>query len=339
MEKSNTVKDIVEKLRGINNLRERLMQVEDFTEEIIEICRNLNVLGKLSEELKKIDELEVILSREESGEGGTIKEHVEELKEVVHLKGRLNKALNLMNELKKELPTSEKESTTIDELTKSRDELTKSKKELISELAKLESFQKELEKLEKLESYKEELEEESNEGNNEEDNRRDSIWEGVKKRFSRLISFHEKIEEEAKKVIEKDQPPKKYRKFSKWLRDYKDSQTIVIIFTILAGVDISHLELLGSKLRIKIPSIEYFDLHTRNIDVNFNAKLSHAAKHSLFLGDVTNIFIEDISTIFIQCFYLGQVVSFGYTPIYTITKSIIHLLNNLFHIYTYKRNP
>ncbi|CAG8571250.1 12116_t:CDS:10 [Rhizophagus irregularis] len=244
MEKSNTVKDIVEKLRGINNLRERLMQVEDFTEEIIEICRNLNVLGKLSKELKKIDELEVILSREESGEGGTIKEHVEELKEVVHLKGRLNKALNLMNELKKELPTSEKESTTIDELTKSRDELTKSKKELISELAKLER---------------------------------------VKKRFSRLISFHEKIEEEAKKVIEKDQPPKKYRKFSKWLRDYKDSQTIVIIFTILAGVDISHLELLGSKLRIKIPSIEYFDLHTRNIDVNFNAKLSHAAKHSLFL--------------------------------------------------------
>lgn len=40
-----------------------------------------------------------------------------------------------------------------------------------------------------------------------------------------------------------------------------------------------------------------------------------------------------------KCFYLGQVVSFGYTPIYTITKSIIHLLNNLFHIYTYKRNP
>ncbi|PKY38449.1 hypothetical protein RhiirA4_537308 [Rhizophagus irregularis] len=364
MKKSNTVKDIVEKLRGINNLIERLMQVEDFTEEIIEICRNLTVLGKLSEELKKIKELEeVINSRKESieaREGGTkftegigggsineldhIEKHAKRFKEVENLKSRLNKAVKLMNELKEELTTSEneleKDPTTIDpELTTSRNELTKSKEELISELEKLESFKKELEKLEKLESYKEESEEESNEEKNEEDDRRDSIWEGVKKRFSRLISFQEKIEKEAKKAIEKDQPPKKYRKFSKWLRDYKDSQTIVIIFTILAGVDISHLELLGSKLRIKIPSIKYFDLNTRNIDVNFNAKLSHAAKHSLFLGDVTNIFIEDISTIFIQCFYLGQVVSFGYTPIYTITKSIIHLLNNLFHIYTYKRNP
>ncbi|PKY25882.1 hypothetical protein RhiirB3_441001 [Rhizophagus irregularis] len=59
---------------------------------------------------------------------------------------------------------------------------------------------------------------------------------------------------------------------------------------------------------------------------------------NIYLLNVINIFIEDLSAIFIQCFYLSQVVSFGYTPIYTIAKSVIHLGTNSHHIYQYKRN-
>ncbi|CAB4433229.1 unnamed protein product [Rhizophagus irregularis] len=174
--------------------------------------------------------------------------------------------------------------------------------------------------------------------------KRNSVWGEVKRWSnifsSKFISFQKKYEKKAIKVIEGDQPAeKKYRKISKWLRDYKDNQIIVIIFTILAGVDISHLELLGSNLRIKIRSFSFRSLKTQNIDVNFNAELSHAAKQSLFWGDITNIFIEDISAIIIQCFYLTKVVSFGYTPIYTISKSLIHLINNIYLIYKYRCNP
>uniref|UniRef100_U9TMU4 Uncharacterized protein n=1 Tax=Rhizophagus irregularis (strain DAOM 181602 / DAOM 197198 / MUCL 43194) TaxID=747089 RepID=U9TMU4_RHIID len=221
---------------------------------------------------------------------------IKELKEVKELNEQLNKAVDLIvNESKEEPPMSE------NELTTSENEPTTSKNKFMSELKKLESFKKELEELEKLESFKKKLEELKE--NNEESNGKDSIRIKIKKLFSRL---QEKFEEIIK-AIEKKRPPKKYRKLSKWLRDYKDNQTIVIIFTILAGVDISHLELLGSQLQI--PNINYFGLEIRNI--NFNAELSQAAENSLFWGDVTNIFIEDVSTIFIQCFYLSQVVSFG----------------------------
>ncbi|PKC02713.1 hypothetical protein RhiirA5_424845 [Rhizophagus irregularis] len=248
---------------------------------------------------------------------------IKELKKVKELNEQLNKAVDLIvNESKEEPPMSE------NELTTSENEPTTSKNEFMSELKKLKSFKKELEELKKLESFKKKLEELKE--NNEESNGKDSIWIKIKKLFSRL---QEKFEEIIK-AIEKKRPPKKYRKLSKWLRDYKDNQTIVIIFTILAGVDISHLELLGSQLQI--PNINYFGLEIRNI--NFNAELSQAAENSLFWGDVTNIFIEDVSTIFIQCFYLSQVVSFGYTPIYTISKSIIHLINNVYHIHQYNKS-
>ncbi|CAB4437910.1 unnamed protein product [Rhizophagus irregularis] len=371
------VSDLTEKLKDVNkilienqvNVKAKLVtidhikdltQVEGFIEKLVDVNGHLDELRKLlARELKEIivDEKESKVDNEKDSKvnKGIDKNFanelhdliIEELNEVKELKEQLNIAVEKLPTSEKEPTTSENELMTSEnelitsenelitsekESMTSENELTTSEKELISELKKLESFKKELEKLEKLESFKEELEE-LKEENNEENNRRDSTWEGVKKRFSRL---QEKIGGEVIKAIEKDQPPKKYRKFSKWLRDYKDSQTIVIIFTILAGVDISHLELLGSQLQVKILSINYFGLEIRKI--NFNAELSHAAENTLFWGDVTNIFIEDISAIFIQCFYLSQVVSFGYTPIYTISKSIIHLSNNFYHIHKYKRN-
>ncbi|CAB5216324.1 unnamed protein product [Rhizophagus irregularis] len=353
---TNNVKDILKKLRGINDLIEKLMQVEDFTEDLIEVCINLNELDKL---LNGINELKEVVVHEESrgvnmeesneinreepkevtkftDELNKIRKLMEGLNEIEKLKGQLNKAVDLMNRLKKKEPMSQNEHTT------SENELTTSENKLIiNELEKLERFKKELEILE---SFKRDSVEKLEDQNNMTNVNRNSVWEEVK-RWSNIfsnkfISFQKKYEKKAMKVIEGDQPAeKKYRKISKWLRDYKDNQIIVIIFTILAGVDISHLELLGSNLRIKIPSFSFRGLEIRNIDVNFNAELSHAAKHSLFWGDVTNIFIEDISAIIIQCFYLTKVVSFGYTPIYTISKSLIHLINNIYLIYKYRCNP
>src|SRR6266496_3867850 len=59
------------------------------------------------------------------------------------------------------------------------------------------------------------------------------------------------LAEELNEVSELEKEQKKiYQKFSKWLRDHKDNQIVVVIFTLLAGVDIAHLELLGSKLRL-----------------------------------------------------------------------------------------
>ncbi|CAB5384101.1 unnamed protein product [Rhizophagus irregularis] len=314
---TNNVKDILKKLRGINDLIEKLMQVEDFTEDLIEVCINLNELDKL---LNGINELKEVVVHEESrgvnmeesneinreepkevtkftDELNKIRKLMEGLNEIEKLKGQLNKAVDLMNRLKKKEPMSQNEHTT------SENELTTSENKLIiNELEKLERFKKELEILE---SFKRDSVEKLEDQNNMTNVNRNSVWEEVK-RWSNIfsnkfISFQKKYEKKAMKVIEGDQPAeKKYRKISKWLRDYKDNQIIVIIFTILAGVDISHLELLGSNLRIKIPSFSFRGLEIRNIDVNFNAELSHAAKHSLFWGDVTNIFIEDISAIIIQ---------------------------------------
>ncbi|RGB39051.1 hypothetical protein C1646_755031 [Rhizophagus diaphanus] len=309
------VKATMKKLATNENIKDST-QVEDFIEQLVDVNRHLGELRKLFE----LNKIEIIVdekkSIEDNEKDSKVNEGIdkifanelrdlimEELNEVKKLKEQLKNAVGLIKKLltsENELTTSEKEPTT------GENELTTSEKELklISELKKLESFKKELEKLEKLESIKEELEEESKEENNEENDRRKcSIWEGAKKMFSRLQEkLGGKMEE-----IEKN---RKYQKFSRWLRDYKYSQKIVIIFTILAGVDVTHLELL----------------------VNFNVVLSDAAKNSLFLGEITNIFIEDISTIFIQSFYLNQVVSFGYMPIYTIANSIIHLAKNVYHM-------
>ncbi|PKY49504.1 hypothetical protein RhiirA4_423008 [Rhizophagus irregularis] len=284
-----------------------------------------------------------------------ISELMKGLNEIEELKGQLNKAVDLMNRLKEKEPMSQNEHTTREnehttrekehttrenehttrenehttrenELATSENELTTNENKLIiNELEKLERFKKELEILE---SFKRDSVEKLEDQNNMTNVKRNSVWGEVKRWSnifsSKFISFQKKYEKKAIKVIEGDQPAeKKYRKISKWLRDYKDNQIIVIIFTILAGVDISHLELLGSNLRIKIRSFSFRSLKTQNIDVNFNAELSHAAKQSLFWGDITNIFIEDISAIIIQ---INTVIFAG---TYWYSKSLERYNHNL----------
>ncbi|PKC68671.1 hypothetical protein RhiirA1_456968, partial [Rhizophagus irregularis] len=318
-----------ENLVKINDQIKDLTQVEDFTEELVDVSRHLNELEKLLKELKEINDTElkeVIVSEKESKVDNVedlkvneeiVREFKKELdrlddlmkgfKQVEELKKQLNKAVGFMNGLKKE------DQSQKDLIQKDKDSIQKGL--LIIQLEKLNSFKKEIEKTsiqelekerEELEKKREELEKELEKEREEfDDNKevkegenRNSIFDHVKTWGGKVININ--IEETLEKVIEKDQQPKKYRKFSKWLRDYKDNQTIIVLFTILAGVDISHLELLGSKLRIGIPGLNYCGLETRNVDINFNAKLSPAAENGLFWGDVINIFIEDLSAIFIQ---------------------------------------
>ncbi|CAB4437913.1 unnamed protein product [Rhizophagus irregularis] len=307
-----------ENLVKINDHIRDLTQVEDFTEELVDVSRHLIELEKLLKELKEINDTElkeVIVSEKESKV-----DNVEDLKVNEEIVREFKKELDRLNDLMKEFKQVEELKKQLNEAKK----LNSFKKEL--EKTSIQELEKEREELEKkreeLEKEREELEKERKESDDIKDSKE------VKEGENRNSIFDPK----------KDQPPKKYRKFSKWLRDYKDNQIIIVLFTILAGVDISHLELLGSKLRIGIPGLNYCGLETRNVDGNFNAKLSPAAENGLFWGDVINIFIEDLSAIFIQCFYLSQVVSFGYTPIYTIAKSVIHLGTNSHHIYQYKRN-
>ncbi|CAB4384420.1 unnamed protein product [Rhizophagus irregularis] len=293
------VRIIVEKLKKINDLIEELIQVEDSTEEL-KIIKHLDELNKIIDELKKVNDNEIELEedneeigREFAKELNKIKELIEELKESEKLKEQLFKVEVLMKGLEE--------------------------KELINELENLNNFKKELQII-----NINELKEEIKELNDHAEFTAGHIKEIV-------IKNDDSIKEEDIKDEEKVQLEKKYRNFSKWLRDYKDNKTIIIIFIILAGVDVTHLELLGSKLRIRIKN-----LSTRNIDINFNAKLSYAAKDDLFWGDVTNVFIEDIPTIFLQGFYISRVISFGFTPVYIISTSIIHLFTNIYYIYKYK---
>ncbi|PKY25102.1 hypothetical protein RhiirB3_510110 [Rhizophagus irregularis] len=261
------VKIIVEKLKKINDLIEELIQVEDSTEEL-KIIKHLDELNKIIDELKKVNDNEIELEedneeigREFAKELNKIKELIEELKESEKLKEQLFKVEVLMKGLEE--------------------------KELINELENFNNFKKELQII-----NINELKEEIKELNDHAEFTAGHIKEIV-------IKNDDSIKEEDIKDEEKVQLEKKYRNFSKWLRDYKDNKTIIIIFMILAGVDVTHLELLGSKLRIRIKN-----LSTRNIDINFNAKLSYAAKDDLFWGDVTNVFIEDIPTIFLQARFL-----------------------------------
>ncbi|GBC03264.1 hypothetical protein RclHR1_05040005 [Rhizophagus clarus] len=341
---SNKIVIDVEKLKKINNLIQELRQIENFTEELVEDSKHIAELEKLLDELnknndepKRVNVNEEVLqgnievkkftketAKEFEKELNKIKDSMDGLKDVGQFKKQLDA---LVNGLKKENITN--------------------KKEINSELRKLENFKKELEIItfnemqEEARKFNEHTEfttgyiTEDNVNRARESNRWSNIWEGVKKWSNRIKNG----DEETAEGSTSGQPEKKYRNFSKWLKDHKDNQIVIVLFTILAGVDISHLELLGSKLRINIPSCNFGCFKTRNVHVNFNAKLSHVAENSLFWGGVTNIFITDISTIFLKSFYLGQVVSLGFTPVYTIAKSIIHLITNITNIYKYKHKP
>jgi len=286
------VENILEKLKKINNRIEELMQIEDFTEELKEVGKQLKVINKHMEEIENFKELEelndievivrdddVIMVNEVTEGLNEVKEYIKELKNVNVFIEKLKDELKKANELTKVNKLKElKEVNNIEEL--------------IEELEKIKKFTNELNEVKHTEVE---------EDNKEEKKRKSNRWS--------YISIKEVIKEKSKRwsctntedKMKKDQPIKKYRKFSKWLKDHGDNQKTVVMFAILlAGVDVSHLEFLGSNLQLDF-NVKIFNHELLPLPrLNLNAKLSRAAESKMFLGDITNVFIEDFSQILLQ---------------------------------------
>jgi hypothetical protein len=256
------VKNTVKKLKKINDLIEELKQVEDFTEELIEVSRHLDKLDKLLE-LNKIN-----INKEEPEEVnvnkgglqeiiiGVLKEDNKFTEEIVE---KFARELSNIKELMKGLREVLEFKKQLYDLFKGlKEKELSSEEELINELEKLNNFKKELEMF----NINEEKEDFSDHAE-----------------FTAGYVKEDEIRETTEELIEEGQLEKKYRKFSRWSRD---NQPILVILTILAGVDLSYIGLFGSP------------------NLNFNVKLSHAAENSLFWGNVTNVFVEDISAILIK---------------------------------------
>ncbi|CAB4378504.1 unnamed protein product [Rhizophagus irregularis] len=296
-EKLNS-KDIVKKLKRINSFIREFMQVEGSTKELLDVSGHLNKLNELLKEIK-----DNVNKKELNKINYLIKSMKNKLR-IEQLKEKLNEAeyLIINNELASE-----------------------DKRDLLKELN---DFKKELRK------FNDHAEPTAVYGDKEMNNAVEKY--SGKKQIKKLKDYIlRKFESWFGSLGESDHPEKKYRKISQWLRDYKDNQVIVVIFAILAGVDVIHFKLLGSMLRIPIPSLNFFCLKPKIIDVNFNAKLSHAVKVQLFWVAIINFF-NDIAIIFIQNFSLSQVslvVSLDYMSVYVLLKTIIHILTNLYNIF------
>ncbi|GBC15759.2 hypothetical protein GLOIN_2v1780441 [Rhizophagus irregularis DAOM 181602=DAOM 197198] len=303
-EKLNS-KDIVKKLKRINSFIREFMQVEGSTKELLDVSGHLNKLNELLKEIK-----DNVNKKELNKINYLIKSMKNKLR-IEQLKEKLNEAeyLIINNELASE-----------------------DKRDLLKELN---DFKKELRK------FNDHAEPTAVYGDKEMNNavEKYSGKKQIKKLKDYILRKFEKIlrkfESWFGSLRESDHPEKKYRKISQWLRDYKDNQVIVVIFAILVGVDVIHFKLLGSMLRIPIPSLNFFCLKPKIIDVNFNAKLSHAVKVQLFWVAIINFF-NDIAIIFTQNFSLSKVslvVSLDYMSVYVLLKTIIHILTNLYNIF------
>ncbi|CAG8571136.1 12110_t:CDS:10 [Rhizophagus irregularis] len=265
------VKNIKEKLKVINKLISKIMQFEDFAEELKEV-------ENLSENLvRKVNSF-------------TVKsEEIEQLAE------ELNKIRVLTKKLKEVKKFAEEVSIFVDK-RKLEDILIKGELKNIKNFAdKLNSRVKD----EKDDDAEDDIEEVENEDRNNNENE-----EKIKK-WS-LLNIINGIKEKRSHSIKQK---KGYQKFSKWLKDSKEHRKVTALFVLLAGVNITYLRLLGSKM-----TIPWFNIY-------LNAKLSHAAKRKMIWGVFISAIIGDISLIILQSFYVTRVVSLGYTPVYNISKS------------------
>ncbi|EXX63800.1 hypothetical protein RirG_148930 [Rhizophagus irregularis DAOM 197198w] len=276
------VKNIKEKLKVINKLISKIMQFEDFAEELKEV-------ENLSENLvRKVNSF-------------TVKsEEIEQLAE------ELNKIRVLTKKLKEVKKFAEEVSIFVDK-RKLEDILIKGELKNIKNFAdKLNSRVKD----EKDDDAEDDIEEVENEDRNNNENE-----EKIKK-WS-LLNIINGIKEKRSHSIKQK---KGYQKFSKWLKDSKEHRKVTALFVLLAGVNITYLRLLGSKM-----TIPWFNIY-------LNAKLSHAAKRKMIWGVFISAIIGDISLIILQSFYVTRVVSLGYTPVYNISKSSIDFFSKGFLI-------
>ncbi|PKY51381.1 hypothetical protein RhiirA4_468374 [Rhizophagus irregularis] len=359
------VEDFKEELKEIFNFVKELKEVYCIIEHIInekglknEVKEELNKASKLqvklkadlSKDLKKVDKL----IKELEQININIEEFIEEskkandlMKELEEIISKLKEELKKAKELKEDLTEARKHI--IDLGIKNEEELF-NKHQLIEGLEEVTKFMKFIESIQvelspstdddyvkdkSLQYYYIHIKE------SEDCNCWSYFYEGSKELIHNIKDIKVNIMVTIKKKIYGEKPEQKYRKFSKWLKDYRNNNIVIVIFTILAGINISHLKLLGSTLKIQKKRLDWLKSiipinPERILNPNFNARLSYAAKRKLFWGSVTNVFIADLTGIFIQSFYVSQAVSVGYTPIYTMLNSVFHLINNLLRIYEYK---
>jgi len=104
----------------------------------------------------------------------------------------------------------------------------------------------------------------------------------------------------------------------------RGARTILVFFTILAGTDIENLRLLESDVTIS--------------GVTLNILLTAEAERIIIWGTAVNALIGNVAQVVLQAFFLSKVVSFGFTPIYTMAVNIIALLGSLATIYKYNND-
>ncbi|CAB4479392.1 unnamed protein product [Rhizophagus irregularis] len=105
--------------------------------------------------------------------------------------------------------------------------------------------------------------------------------------------------------------------FLKLIRKGKRLNDILVIFTLLGGINIENLNLL-----------ELYSFNT-------NTKLSPSSRSNIMWGTITNTLIEKIPQIIILSFYMSKAISFGYTPVLKISLSIYFVISNIIKMYRY----
>lgn len=277
--KLKEVKSIIKNLQQVKKLLEKIEQVENFTKELKEVIKFTEDLIKLIERIKLKEKLKEI--------------NIEEFNALMKEFKKFSELIEILKKVK-ELDFI-KTNKYIKELGIKNEEKISNKRELKEELKDIISCMESIQV--KLSQNNEDYVE-----NREEQKKThrycSNVWEESKEQIYKIKDIIENM----LKKIKGDQPIKQYRKFSKWLKDNKDNQIIVVIFTILAGVNILHLELLGSMLQIQTCRLNWLKskVPSRIRDLNFNANLSYAAKRKIFFGNIINIFINDLAEIFIQ---------------------------------------
>ncbi|RIB15441.1 hypothetical protein C2G38_2093229, partial [Gigaspora rosea] len=99
--------------------------------------------------------------------------------------------------------------------------------------------------------------------------------------------------------------------FIKWFNEYK---SVISIFTICSGADISLFEFLMSRFA-------GFEI--------FNAPFSNFTLNWIYLGTVINTLIEEIPQLIVQILYFKYTVKYEAIPFLTLLTGSISLLNNI----------
>jgi hypothetical protein len=290
--KSTEVKNIIENLKVISEIINGIMHFEGFAEEIKEV-------ENLSKEL-----IEKILKKfpDESNEDNTLEGVINELTTELTKINKLVEELKIVNKFSEE-------ASKFAEKRKSEDGILM--REFAEELKIIKDFADKLNKRVKEDNVANNLEghnvdiiendDEIKEAENSEKSNTINNFNGNDKKIKRwsYINIKNEIKRWYSEIIKikNDRGKEEYQKCSKWLKDCKENRIVAVLFVILAGVDITHLEFLSSKIRIRI----------RWLDIYFNAKLSRASEVKMLWGNFINAIIGDLSLILLQVrnfFYL-----------------------------------